>query len=198
MLALLGTGYWWRYRSLACPANLSWLVENPYMNLVAGPDKILQRLQLEKDMKVLDIGSGPGRLTLPAAAKVGAKGEVVALDIQPQMLEKLRIRIEAVPINNIRIVNADAGSGAIEQGYFDRALLVTVLGEIPNKYEALLEIYQALKNGGILSITEVIPDPHYTRLKRIRALCRKVGFEEISYFGNWAAFTVNFMKPENI
>ncbi len=198
LLALLATLYWWRYHSLACPANLSFLVENPYMNTVAGPEKLLQRLHLSEGMRMLDVGSGPGRLSLPAAKKVGVKGEVVALDIQPEMLAKLRARIEAMSIENIRIVNADAGSGAVGKEYFDRALLVTVLGEISNKHEALLEIYQALKDGGILSITELIPDPHYTCLKKIRALCSEVGFEETEYFGNRAAFTVNFKKPENI
>lgn len=198
VLALLASLWWWRYRSLACPANLSFLVENPYMNSVAGADKLLQRLHLAEGMRLLDVGSGPGRLSLPAAERVGTKGEVVALDIQPEMVAKLRARIEAMSIENIRIVNAAAGSGAIEKEYFDRALLVTVLGEIPNKHEALLEIYQALKDGGILSITELIPDPHYTRLKKIRALCSEVGFEETEYFGNWAAFTVNFKKPGSI
>ncbi len=198
VLALLATGYLWRYRSLACPANFSWLVENPYMNAVAGPDTILQRLHLEEGMKLLDIGSGPGRLALPAAKRVGKRGEVVALDIQSKMLDKLRVRTEAMGIDNIRIVNVGAGSGETDKAYFDRALLVTVLGEIPDKHEALLEIYQALKDGGILSITEVIPDPHYTRLKRVRALCREAGFEEMEYFGNWAVFTVNFKKPDSV
>lgn len=198
VLTLLATLWWWRYRSLACPANLSFLVENPYMNAIAGADKLLQRLHLSEGMRLLDVGSGPGRLSLPAAERVGAKGEVVALDIQPEMLAKLRARIEAMSIKNICIVNAAAGSGAVEKEYFDRALLVTVLGEIPNKHEALLEIFQALKDGGILSITELIPDPHYTRLKKIRTLCSEVGFEETEYFGNWAAFTVNFKKQERI
>lgn len=41
---------------------------------------------------------------------------------------------------------------------FDHALLVTVLGEILNKRDALVEIYQSLRQGGILSVTEMIPD----------------------------------------
>lgn len=167
------------------------------MNAVAGADKLLQRLDLEEGMRVLDVGSGPGRLTLPAAEIVGNNGEVVALDIQSKMLDKLRTRIEAMGIANIRIINAGAGSGAVDKAYFDRALLVTVLGEIPNKEEALAEIYHALKNGSILSITEALPDPHYTTLKRVRALCRDAGFEEVAYFDGSIAYTINFMKPSS-
>ena len=196
-LTLIVIGYWWRYRSLACPASFSWLLENPYMNAVAGPDKLLQRLHLEEGMKLLDVGSGPGRLALPAAKKVGSSGEVVALDIQPAMLEKLNRRAEAMGIGNIRLLNAAAGSGRTEREYFDRALLVTVLGETPNKHEALTEIYNALKSGGILSVTEVIPDPHYTSQKKVRALCLEAGFEEMDFFGDWGAFSINFIKPAN-
>lgn len=196
VLVLLATGYWWRYRSLACPASLSWLVENPYMNAVSGPDKIFQRLHLEEGMKLLDVGSGPGRLALPAAKLVGKSGEVVALDLQSKMLKKLSVRAEDMRLDNIRVVNAGAGSGKTDKDYFDRALLVTVLGEIPNKNEALMEIYDSLKEGGILSVTEVIPDPHYTTINKVRALCHDAGFKEMDSFGNWVAFTINFMKQE--
>lgn len=194
-LVLFATGYWWRYRSLACPASLSWLVENPYMNAVAGADKILQKLRLEEGMRLLDVGSGPGRLALPAARLVGNTGEVVALDIQTKMLEKLRLRTEEMGLDNIRMINAAAGSGEIDKDYYDRALLVTVLGEIPNKNEALTEIYQSLRPGGILSVTEVIPDPHYRSPNKVRALCREAGFDEVESFGNWLCFTINFLKP---
>lgn len=165
------------------------------MNAVAGAKIIIQRLHLENGMNVLDVGSGPGRLSLSIAKHIGITGEVVALDIQSKMLEKLKLRARAGGVKNIRLIEAGAGEGKIENDYFDRVLMVTVLGEIPDKHGALIEIYKALKQGGILSITEVIPDPHYTSQKRVSALCRDVGFKETEKFGNWVAFTVNFMKP---
>lgn len=136
--AFIAIVYWWRYRSLACPASLSWLVENPYIAAVAGPDRLLPRLGLAEGMKLLDVGSGPGRLTIPAAMIVGETGEVVALDIQPRMLEKLKYKIESTGLNNVRLVCAGAGEGKVNQDYFDRALLVTVLGEIKNRQQALI------------------------------------------------------------
>lgn len=196
-LVLFAIGYWSRYRSLACPASLSWLVENPYMKAVAGPRKLFHRMGLAEGMKVLDVGAGPGRLALPAAQCVGNSGEVVALDLQPRMLEKLKAHAETMAIDNVRLVNAAAGSGVLDRNYFDRALLVTVLGEIPNKHEALVEIYQALKPGGILSITELMPDPHYVSRTAIRALCEAAGFGEAASFGNWFVFTINFVKPKS-
>jgi len=197
LLLLFATGYWWRYRSLACPASLSWLVENPYMNAVAGAECLLQRIRLQQGMRLLDVGSGPGRLALPAARLVGETGQVVALDVQAKMLEKLRDRAEGRGLNNIRTIHAAAGSGHVDKDCFDRVLLVTVLGEIADKREALVEIHRSLRHGGILSVTEVIPDPHYTSLNRVRALCREAGFDEIDVFGNWLAFTINFIKADD-
>lgn len=188
-------GFWWRYRTLACPASFSWLLDNPYMNAVAGADKINERIHLQKGMNVLDVGSGAGRLTLPAAKIVGKGGEVVALDIQQKMLKKLQARATSAGIQNIRLINAGAGEGRVEQNYYDRVLLVTVLGEIRNKQHALEEIFQGLKCGGILSVTEVVPDPHYITRKSVRDLCQSVGFVEQETFGNLLAFTINFSKP---
>jgi ubiquinone/menaquinone biosynthesis C-methylase UbiE len=194
-ITFIAIGLWWRYRSLACPARLTWLIENPYMNAVAGPEKIFQRAGLEQGMKLLDVGSGPGRLALPASKLVGAAGEVVALDIQPGMLNKLKARADVMGIENIRLIHAAAGSGKTDEEYFDRAILVTVLGEIPNKLDALTEVKRALKPGGIMSITEVIPDPHFTGQKKVRSLCKDAGFEEMALFDTKLGFTINFIKP---
>jgi ubiquinone/menaquinone biosynthesis C-methylase UbiE len=69
------------------------------------------------------------------------------------------------------------------------------LGEIPNKTAALREIYQALKPGGILSITELFPDPHMQVPSTIRRLAQATGFVVESQMGNFPAFTMNLVKP---
>lgn len=60
--------------------------------------------------------------------------------------------------------------------FFDRAWLVTVLGEVPAREAALREVYKALKLGGVLSIAEVIPDPHYQNQSTVRRLAEGAGF----------------------
>ena len=185
----------WRYavrlRSLPCPEWLVPLLENPYMNWVAGSSVVLDRARIGSGMRVLDVGCGPGRLSIPAAERVGPDGEVVALDVQEPMLRRLEDRLRSLELTNIRMVLAGVGDGAIEPGSFDRALLVTVLGEIPNRTEALGEIFEALKPGGILSITEVIPDPHYQRWSSVREMAEEVGFQFDEAFGGLLAYTMN-------
>jgi SAM-dependent methyltransferase len=85
---------------------------------------------------------------------------------------------------------------ALEHGYFDRALLVTVLGEVPDQPRALREIFDALKPGGILSVTEIIFDPHFNGRQTVLDLADTVGFREKAFFGNRIAYTLHLEKPE--
>lgn len=184
-----------RRHSIPCPAWLSVLLENPYMDAVASARLLLDRARVEPRMNVLDVGSGPGRLAVPAAQSVAPSGRVVALDLQPAMIQRLKARAAALGITNLETIVGSAGRGLVAPGFFDRALLVTVLGEIVDQQSALREIFQSLKPGGLLSITEVIPDPHYQSRRRVRRLAESVGFEHRETLGPWYAFTMNFTKP---
>ncbi|MBX3057881.1 MAG: methyltransferase domain-containing protein [Anaerolineae bacterium] len=196
-LTAVGIGLWARRRHphLPCPSSLSFLLENPFMNRVAGAELLLDRAGVSPGMRVLDVGCGPGRITLPAARRVGPAGEVVALDIQPAMLRRVQEKLTAQKVNKVRLLLAGAGEGKTEAAAFDRAFLVTVLGEIPDKTAALHEIYRALKPGGILSITEVFPDPDMQRPGVIRQLAQETGFSVAGQIGSFPAFTMNLVKP---
>ncbi len=198
LLTLFGVGallYRRQHPHLPCPSSLSFLLENPFMNRVAGSHLLLERATVQPGMRVLDVGCGPGRITLPAALRVGETGEVVALDIQPAMLERVQKKLTEQHVTNVKLLEAGIGEGRTEANTFDRVFLVTVLGEIPDKVAALREIYRALKPGGILSITEVLPDPDYQTPGAIRAMAAETGFVIESQMGSFPAFTMNLLKP---
>jgi ubiquinone/menaquinone biosynthesis C-methylase UbiE len=181
--------------SLPCPAWLSVLLENPYMERVAGAEKVVARLGLEPGMAALDVGCGPGRLTVPLAQRVGAAGHVTALDIQRSMLDRAQEQVRSAGLHNVTFVHAGAGSGALPVAAFDRAVLVTVLGEIPDRAAALAEIFAALRPGGILSITEALPDPHFQTAGAVRRLATAAGFHAGPRWANPLAYTWHWVKP---
>lgn len=195
LVGLAGWRFASRRRLLPCPHWLSVLLENPYFNAVASAETILDRLGVAPGMKVVDVGCGPGRVTVPAARRVGPTGSVTALDIQPEMLRRLQEKVEAAGLSNVLPVQAGAGTGALETGAFDAALLVTVLGEIPDQKAALREIFGALRPGGVLSVTEVLPDPHYQLRSHVRSLAIEAGFEEKRSFSDGVAYTLHFARP---
>jgi ubiquinone/menaquinone biosynthesis C-methylase UbiE len=195
VVVVLVVGLIWRY-AYFCPSWLVPLLENPYVDAVAGAELLLQRAGVQPGMKVLDAGCGPGRLTIPAAQRVGATGRVVAVDIQTAMLEKLQSRVRRLGLANVHPLLGGLGEGALPAGEFDVAFLVTVLGEVPDKAAALRDIQRALRPGGVLCITEVLPDPHYQPMKRVRELAALAGFREQQTFNGLFAYTINFVKLE--
>ena len=182
-------------RSLPCPVWLRWFVEldNPFTRTNRAAT-IIEHLELEPDMAVLDVGCGPGRVAIPLAQRV-PQGEVVAVDIQEGMLRRAKVKALNAHVSNIRFVQAGAGEGKLGRDCFDRALLVAVLGEIPNQEAALQEIFDALQPGAILSVTEVIFDPHFQGRGKVTRLAEAIGFREHKFFGTRLAFTLNLQKP---
>jgi ubiquinone/menaquinone biosynthesis C-methylase UbiE len=183
-----------RRRPMAHPPRLTFLFENPLVGAFVGPERLLERLDLAPGMRVLDAGCGPGRLTVPLAKAVGPGGEVVALDGQREMLEKLERRLEAEDITNVRPLRSGLGEGALREDGFDRIVLAMVLGEVRDRGAALRELYAALRPGGVLSVTEIFGDPDYRRPVTIRREVEAAGFRLVRRFGGFPAYTLNFQS----
>jgi ubiquinone/menaquinone biosynthesis C-methylase UbiE len=195
----VGAHLWWRYasrrRHLPCPVWLSWLLTNPLRPGDGGSASLLNRLDLKPGMRVLDVGCGPGRVSIPAAQRVGPEGQVVALDVQAGMLQKLQQRAAARGVANIRTILGPIEEAALEADSCDRAMLVWVLGEVPDRAAALRQIFAALKPGGLLSITESLTDPHYQRVATVLRLAEAAGFCRGAYYKSCLGYTIHFMKP---
>ncbi|HMP58436.1 MAG TPA: methyltransferase domain-containing protein [Gemmatales bacterium] len=191
-------GMWltsWR-QTLPCPVWLAWLVEmeNPFTR-ASRAAVIIEQLGVKPGMAVLDAGCGPGRVTIPVARQVGAGGRVVALDMQTGMLERVRAKAAAENLTQVELLQAALGEGKLGSQKFDRALLVTVLGEVPDRHAALKEIYEALRPGGLLAVTEVILDPHFQRQRTVTQWTQAVGFRTKATHGHGLAYTMILERP---
>lgn len=195
LIAISAILFMYRYKK-PVSSKLHKLIErdNPFCS-VHHAKNIIEHAGIKEGMVVLDAGCGPGRVAIPAAMKVGATGLVVAMDLQQEMLDYAREKSDKVGLTNIRFHRAGLGEGTLEKERFDRAILVCVLGEIPNQESALREIFNALKPGGVLSVTEILFDPDYKSRKTVLKLALGAGFQEEKRFGNWVSYTMNFVKP---
>ena len=182
-----------RRRSLPCPAWLSWMVDNPLSR--GRTNATLAQLELSPGLHVLDAGCGPGRLTIPIARAVAPQGHVLAVDIQPDMLRRAREKAAEASVSNVEFLNAALGGGQLPAATFDRAVLVTVLGEIPDREGAMQELYASLKPGGFLLVNEVMGDPHYQTAGKVRSLAEKVGFLPGPVYGRALTYSMKLEKP---
>jgi ubiquinone/menaquinone biosynthesis C-methylase UbiE len=184
--------------SIPCPVWLAWLVEldNPVAH-AAKAQVIIDSLDVQPGMRIIDIGCGPGRVTIPLAQKEVYQVKIAAMDIQQGMLDRVRQKAKDIHIENIEYLNGAIGEGKLTSNSYDRALLVCVLGEIPNQSSAFEEIFQALKPGGVVSISETVFDPHFQSKRKVVQLAQAAGFKEKKTIGNWVAYTAHFERPIN-
>ena len=198
IVAFVAINLFWRYgarrTNAPCPAWLAWMLAPGPEDKPLGRGRAIEQLALTPGMRVADVGCGPGRLTLPIARAVGPDGEVVALDLQQKMLDLMSRSTEKAGVKNVRAICAGAGDGKLPQNYFDRAVLSTVLGEIPNRERALREIHGALKPGGYLVVAEVIGDPHYQFKKKVIELAANARLRPGETTGGFITYTMRLYK----
>jgi SAM-dependent methyltransferase len=176
-----------------CPFALARLVDNPIRRWYMA--QVVDRIGIRPGERVLELGSGPGAFTVEAARHTDPGGSVVAVDIQPRMIAEVAKRAREAGATNVQAQVASAYDLPLAGGSIDRAFLVTVLPEIPDRHRALLELVRVLRPGGVLSITEEFLDPDYPLAQTTTRRVRDAGFELTERHGNWFVYTLNFRKP---
>jgi ubiquinone/menaquinone biosynthesis C-methylase UbiE len=164
----------------------------PGRRWVAGPRSVMRDFGLSSGEKVLEIGPGTGFYSTEAAHRIGASGMLICVDLQPDMLRHARRRLEAAGVA-AHLVQADARALPLRSLCIDRVLLVTVLGEIPDRTRALAEMNRVLRQHGRLSVSEQFPDPEFVTPARLRRELSAAGFVEERTRG-WLWHTSTWIK----
>ncbi len=175
------------------PAFIGRFLDSNIRRAMQPQAALIRRSGIQPGMRVLEIGCGSGAYTLEVARAVGATGKVVALDIQPGMLEQLKnklTRSENTDIRNVEPLLASACQLPFQNGSFDAAFMITVLQEIPDKWRALAEVRRTLRPGGIVAVTEWLFDPDYPLKQTTLRLLKEAGFGNIDSSGNLWTYTV--------
>jgi SAM-dependent methyltransferase len=117
-------------------------------------NKLLRELRLEQGQSVCDMGCGNGFYTLRIAKRVGPKGQVYAVDIQPEMLSLLNERTKADRIHNVKPVLGTVVDPLLPPESCDVILCVDVYHEFSHPEQMLAAMRKALKPKGRLVLVE--------------------------------------------
>lgn len=117
-------------------------------------DLLIRELALKQGMAVADIGAGTGYISRRMAHVVGDKGTVYAVDVQPQMVAKLKQLAAQPGLSNIKPVLGGERSPNLRAGSVDVAVMVDVYHELAYPSEMLDAIVTALRPGGRVAVVE--------------------------------------------
>jgi ubiquinone/menaquinone biosynthesis C-methylase UbiE len=110
-------------------------------------------------------------------AQAVPQGRLELVDIQREMLQKARPRLQRAGVANVGYTQATAAKLPFQSRAFDVAFLVAVLGEVPDPEACMNSIADVLRPEGLLVVAELPGDPDALSEEALRAFTRGTGLE---------------------
>jgi SAM-dependent methyltransferase len=130
-----------------------WL-ERPKRDMEEHPEVLVEQLRLKPGEIVADIGAGTGYFSRRLAGKVGTRGKVLAVDIQPEMLTLLTNRMATLGITNVVPILGTTTDPKLPASSVDLVLMVDVYHEFDCPAEIMETLCRSVKPGGRVVFVE--------------------------------------------
>jgi arsenite methyltransferase len=105
--------------------------------------------------QVVDLGSGAGMDSFLAALWVGAHGQVIGIDMTPEMLARSRRLADQLGLDNVEFRHGVIEDLPIEDGWADVVISNGVINLCPDKVGAYREVHRVLKPGGRMRVADI-------------------------------------------
>ncbi|MEB3233670.1 MAG: class I SAM-dependent methyltransferase [Leptolyngbyaceae bacterium] len=175
----------------------AWL-ERPSRMQSEKPHLLIANLDIQARDVIADIGAGTGYLSVRLAAQV-PDGQVLAVDVQPEMIALLRQRIEAQQLDNIEPILALDGDPQLPEGSIDMAIMVDVYHELAYPYEVMRKVVRALRPGGKVVLVEYRGENPLIPIKRLHKMTERQVRREMAAVGlTWVTTNEDLPKQHII
>ena len=135
--------------------------------------KLLNALDIKPGQTVCDMGCGNGFYALKMAKRVGEKGQVLAVDIQPEMLSLLKKRCDAEKVTNVKPVLGSVIDPGLPRGKVDLILLVDVYHEFSHPEHMLQAMLRSLSPKGRIALVEYRAEDASVPIKRLHKMSKE-------------------------
>ncbi len=158
--------------------------------MFSDPATNLAKLGLTDGMKVVDLGAGSGFYTFEAARSVGGSGIVYSVEVQKDLLDRIRSTGATQGLRNIEVVWGNAekiGGTKLREAIADRVIASNVLFQIEKPDDFVIEIKRILKPGGKVLVVDwsdlsPLSPKQIVAESQAKALFEKAGFKvELSF-----------------
>lgn len=159
----------------------SWL-ERAEREREENVSQAIQNMQLQPNEIIADIGAGSGYYTFRMAQKV-PEGKVLAVDLQPEMLDIMRQKIKKNKIKNVQLIQGQESNPNLPKNAIDMAMMVDVYHELSYPKEMMQEIVSALKPNGRFILLEYRMEDPKVPIKRLHKMSLKQAVKEMKAVG---------------
>ena len=135
------------------------MLDDPARDAYQKPHEVVMALALKEGERIADIGAGSGYFSLRFTHHVGTGGQVLAVDINPDMIVHLNQRIRDDRLENIRTILALPDDPLLADASVDRIFICETWHHIDNHPPYLARLKKALKPGGQIIIIDFQKEP---------------------------------------
>jgi precorrin-6B methylase 2 len=173
-----------------------WL-ERPSREAEEKPSKIFTVLNLKPNDVVADVGAGTGYMSFQIAPLL-TFGKVLAVDVQPEMLDIIKFFKQEKNINNVEPVLATSTNPNLPPESINLALMVDAYHEFEYPREVMEGIVQALKAGGRVVLVEYRGENPFIMIKRLHKMTQRQVIKEMQAVGLVWDETQNLLPQQHL
>ncbi len=175
--------------------EILWL-ERPTRQTEEQPNAVIDALNLKPNDRVADIGAGTGYFSFRIAQKV-PQGQVLAVDIQPSMLDVIEFLSQENNINNVKPILGNETNPNLKNQTIDLALMVDAYHEFAYPREMMEEIVQALSPRGKLVLVEYRRENPFIPIKTLHKMTQRQVKKEMNAVGLQWIKTQDFLPQQH-
>jgi predicted methyltransferase len=164
------------------PGGILWL-ERTERETEEKPQLLIDALEIKPGQTIADLGAGSGYYSFRIAPLVGPTGKVLAIDIEPAMLEVITQRASRERIANVAAVRASVRDPNLAPGSVDLLFMVDVYHELEYPYEVMTKVRAALKPGGRVALIEYRAEDPQVAIKPVHKMSERQVRHELEAAG---------------
>ena len=151
------------------PGGIIWL-ERRERETEEKPQLVIDALEIKPGQTIADLGAGSGYYSFRIAPLVGPTGKVLAIDIEPTMLDVIAQRASREHVANIATVRSSARDPNLAPHSVDLLFMVDVYHELEYPYEVMSRVREALKPGGRVALVEYRAEDPAVQIKPVHKM----------------------------